>query len=164
MKMEPGIRDTSKLSTRERLFQVASDMRRDPSLSFYRAAAERGVSPRSRYHHLKNLFYRGSDGRIRPRKSDRYRQTLFIPTAQPGAYMAIRTKDSHERSLLGQWLAAINAAAQGDFSKINEFPKNQVVDGVRLATSPEEVQRIVEAMAESDDRFEGPYRGKVTRG
>ena len=82
MKMGSRLGAARKLSTRERLFQVASDMRRDPSLSFYRAAAERGVSPRSRYHHLRNLFYRASDGRIRPRKSDRYRHALFIPTTR----------------------------------------------------------------------------------
>ena len=138
-------------------------MRRDPTLSFSRAAADRGVSPKSRHSYLKNLFYQASDGRIHPRKSDRYRVTLYIPNSQPGQLTEVRTKDSHERSLIGEWLAAINAAARGDFSKINAFPKNQVVGGVRLATSTDEVQRIVEAMAESDERFEGPYRSKVVR-
>jgi len=159
----PNPQIPKKLGTCERLFQVASDMRRDPTLSFYRAAADRGVSPKSRHAHLKNLFYRGADGRIRPRRSDQYRQILFIPNTQPGQLTEVRTKDSDERSIVGQWLAAINAAARGDLSKINAFPKNQVVDGVRLATSPDEVQRIVEAMAESDERFEGPYRSKVVR-
>ena len=149
------------LGTRERLMQVASDMRRDPALSFSRAAADRGVSPKSRHAYLKNLFYRAADGRIRPKKPDRYRETLFIPNAQPGQLTEVRTKNSHERSLIGQWQVAINAAARGDFSKIDAFPKNQAVGGVRLATSRAEVQRIVEAMAESEERFEGPYRSKV---
>jgi len=154
---------TANLGTRERLLQVASDMRRDPTLSFSRAAADRGVSPKSRHAFLKNLFYRDASGRILPRKSDRYRKALFIPNAQPGQVTEIRTKNSQERSSVGQWHVAINAAAGGDFSRIDAFPKNQVVGGVRLATSRDEVQRIVEAMAESDGRYEGPYRSKMVR-
>lgn len=154
---------TANLGTRERLLQVASDMRRDPRLSFSRAAADRGVSPKSRHSFLKNLFYRNASGRILPRKSDRYRETLFIPNAQPGQFTEVRTKNSQERSLVGQWHVAINAAAGGDFSRIDAFPKNQVVGGVRLATSRDEVQRIVEAMAESEGRYEGPYRSKMVR-
>jgi len=154
---------TANLGTRERLLQVASDMRRDPTLSFSRAAADRGVSPKSRHAFLKNLFYRDASGRILPRKSDRYRKALFIPNTQPGQFTEIRTKNSRERSLVGQWHVAMNAAAGGDFSRIDAFPKNQVVGGVRLATSLDEVQRIVEAMAESDGRYEGPYRSKMVR-
>lgn len=138
-------------------------MRRDPNLSFSRAAADRGVSPKSRHAYLKNLFYRDASGRILPKKSDRYREALFIPTKQAGQFTEVRTKDSSERSLVGQWLSAIRAAAGGDFSKISAFPKNKIVGGVRLATSPGEVQRIVEAMAESGGRYEGPYRNKVVR-
>lgn len=160
----PNPLDAHKLGTRQRLLQVASDMRRDPDLSFTQAAANRGVSPKSRKNYLKKLFYRDSAGRIRARKSDRYRETLFIPNTRPGEVTEVRTKSFAERSLVGQWLAAINAAAVGDFSKIKAFPKNHFVGGVRLATSPYEVQRILQAMADSGERFEGPYRSKVVRG
>jgi hypothetical protein len=136
-------------------------MRRDPTLSFSRTSKSRGVSPKSRRTYLKNLFYKDPSGRIRPRTSDRYRETLYIPTSQPGKLIEISTKNSHERSLVGQWIVAISDAASGDFSKIQAFPKDQVVGGVRLPTSPDEVQRIVEAMAESGERYEGPYRSKV---
>lgn len=152
-----------KLGTRERLLQVASDLRRDPTLSFSRAAADRGVSPKSRHAFLRTLFYRSASGRILPRKSDRYREALFIPNTQPGQFTEVRAKNSEDRSLVGQWYVAISAAAGGDFSRIDAFPKNQIVGGVRLATSRDEVQRIVEAMAESDGRYEGPYRSKMVR-
>lgn len=155
--------ERAKLGTRERLLQVASDLRRDPTLSFSRAAKDRGVSPRSRHAVLKNLFYKDASGRILPRKSDRYRETLFIPNTQPGQFTEVHAKNSQNRSLVGQWLVAINAAAGGDFARIDAFPKNHVVGGVRLATSRDEVQRIVEAMAESDGRYEGPYRSKMVR-
>lgn len=151
------------LGTRERLLQVASDMRRDPTLSFSRAAADRGVSPKSRHSFLKNLFYSDASGRVLPRKSDRYREALFIPNTHPGQFTEVPTKNSQKRSLVGQWYVAINAAAGGHFSRIDAFPKNQIVGGVRLATSHDEVQRIVEAMAESDGRYEGPYRSKMVR-
>lgn len=163
MKHRTRLSPRRKVGTRERLFQVASDMRRNPTLSYSRAAADRGVSRKSRHAHLRNLFYRDASGRIRPRTSDRYRETLYIPTSQPGQLIEVNTKNSHERSLVGQWFVAINDAARGDFSKIKAFPRDQVVGGVRLPTSTDEVQRIVEAMAESDERYEGPYRSRVVR-
>jgi hypothetical protein len=159
----PDPQGAGKLGTRERLLQVASDIRRDLSLTFTEAASNRGVDGRSRHKYLKKLFYRDATGRIRATKSDNYRETLVIPNTHPGQVTETHTKNSEERSVVGRWIAAINAAAGGDFSKIQAFPKGQSVGGVRLATSPYEVQRILEAMATSGERFDGPYRGKVVR-
>jgi hypothetical protein len=68
------------------------------------------------------------------------------------------TKNNRERSLLGVWQNAIQAAGNGDFSQIRAFPKNTFVGGIRLATSDYEVQRILEANEARKEPFEGLYR------
>jgi hypothetical protein len=73
----------------------------------------------------------------------------------------VATKNVRERRLLGQWMAALNAAGHGDFSKMKRFPRRQVIGGVRLATGPKEIQRILSALAEEESPFEGLYRTLV---
>jgi hypothetical protein len=46
---------------------------------------------------------------------------------------------------------------------MKKFPRRQVIGGVRLATGPKEVQRILTALAEEESPFEGLYRTIVRR-
>jgi hypothetical protein len=143
---------------RARSLQVAGDMRRDPSLTFTQAARNRGVDPRSVRKHIGSAFRKDSSGRIRARASDPFRQTLYIPSTKPGVSIPVPTRNSRERQLVGRWMAAINAAGRGDFSKLKKFPRGQVVGGVRLPTGTHEVQGILRALAEEEAPYEGLYR------
>lgn len=151
-------RSVKSSDARDRALHVLSDMRRDHSLTLTQAARNREVDPRSVRKQLPSAFLKDSSGRIRARVSDRYRQTLHIPSSKPGVLIPVSTRNSRERQLVGQWMDAINAAGRGDFSKIKKFPRRQIVGGVRLATGPRKVQRILNALAEKDEPFEGLYR------
>ena len=153
--------------TRSNLLRVASDMRRavarGEKLTFSRAAKERGVDPRSRFNHLTKLFYKDASGRIHARKTDNYAQKFSIPTTRPDVFDTITARGNEERSIVGRWLNAMKAAADGDFTLINAFPKNVFVDGKRLPTAPYEVQRILEALEQSENAFEQQYYGRGAR-
>jgi len=58
---------------------------------------------------------------------------------------------------VGEWIAALNEAARGDFDRINRFPKRTVIAGVRLPTKPQKVQQILEAMESAENPFEQLY-------
>jgi len=142
----------------DRAQRLVADMRRDPSLVFTAAARNRGVDPRWVLKHLSSAFRKDSSGRVRAKPSEQRHKTLYIPSASPGVSIPVVTRNRRERLLLGEWMAALNAAGRGDFSRIRKFPKRQVIGGVRLATGPKEVKRILNALAEEESPFEGLYR------
>lgn len=155
-----NIEDLPKRSgfARSQALNVLADMRRNSSLTFTQAARNRGVKPRTIHKYIASALRKDSSGRIKARASDRFRETLYIPSVKPDESIPIRTKNSRERQLIGQWMAALNDAGREDFSGMSQFPKGTVVDGVRLPTSPEEVQRILEVAVESEGPYEGLYR------
>jgi hypothetical protein len=148
----------AKASARDRSFQVLRDMERNPSLAFTKAARNREVDPRTVQKHVRSGLQKDSSGRIKVRPNDRLRQTLFIPGTDPGEEIPVPTSSSHERRLLGKWMAALNYAGRGDFSRIRAFPRGQSIGGVSLPTSDYEIQRILDALAEAESPFEGLYR------
>jgi hypothetical protein len=75
--------------------------------------------------------------------------------------MPVPTQSKKERLLLGRWMAALNSAGRGDFSKIDKFPKN--IGGILLPTKRAEVQQILVSLAEQESPFEGLYRTIVRR-
>ena len=145
-------------STHDRSLQVWRDMGRNPSLALTQAARNRGVDPRTVKKHVGSALRRNSSGRIKLRPSDRLRQNLYIPSAEPGEQIPVPTRNSSERRLLGRWMEALNVAGRDDFSKIRKFPRNQSIGGVALPTEDLEIQRILEALAETEAPFEGLYR------
>jgi len=147
-----------KLSARERSALVRRDMLKDPSLSLAQAARNRDVDRRTVRKYFGAALQKDSSGRIRVRPNDRLRQTLYIPGTEPGEEIPVPTSSSHERRLLGKWMAALNYAGRGDFSRIRAFPRGQSIGGVTLPTSDYEIQRILDALAESESPFEGLYR------
>src|SRR2546426_8006753 len=164
----PSRSSTRSQDTRSNLLHIASDMRRAEArgekLTFSRAAQERGVDPRSRHSHVTALFYKDSSGRIHARKSDNYVQKFNIPTTKPDVFDTITARGSAERSLAGRWLNAVKAAGDGDFSLLQNFPKNTFVDGKRFPTAPYEVQKILEAVEQGkEDAFEQMYYGRGAR-
>jgi hypothetical protein len=75
----------------------------------------------------------------------------------------VPTKSKQERLLLGRWMAALNSARGGDFSKMDKFPKNKRIGGVLLPTKRAEIQQILVILAEQESPFEGLYRTIVRR-
>ena len=156
-------RKSPRKTVHERSRLVLEDMLRNPSLSLAKAAQKRRVDPRSVLTHFPGRFRKGSSGRIRARAVTRRRKTLFVPWFEPGEVMPIRTKSKAERRLLGRWMAALNAAGHGDFSKIDKFPKSKRIGGVLLPTNRAEVQQILVSLSEQESPFEGLYRTMVKR-
>jgi hypothetical protein len=144
-------------STRAKTLHVLSDLRRDPKLTLSQAAKNREVSPRSIRKYIgSQLKQERSGGKLRVTSSDRLRATLHIPSTKPDV-LPIYTKGSKERYLVGEWFASIKEAGRGDFSRLNRFPKGTYIDGVRLTTGAHEVQKILEAMENSESPFERLY-------
>lgn len=121
------------------------------------AEKDAGIQARIAELYFPKAFFRDSRGRRQTRTYDRYVERLQLPTAQPGKLRVVRARGSHQRSLCGQWLNALKAAGRGDFGPIDAFPRDIVIDGYHLATEHDEVQRIVEAQAESDSPLEELY-------
>lgn len=159
--------DTShKSQSNEEVFykglHVTADLRRDPTLSFTQAARNREIDPRSILRHKRlgpHFLQDRPGGKIRVTKSDRLHMTMWIPSTQPGVLTPIETKGNKQRQLVARWKSAIDKFAAGDASEIRAFPRGQFVGGVRLPTSAFEVQRIVEAMAETEPMPYSLYRG-----
>lgn len=140
---------------------VEADMLANPSLSFTAATRKRKVDPRWVLKHRGSKFRKDSSGRIRATIPNKRHQTLHKPTASPGVSIPVITKNKRERQLLGRWMAAVNAAGHGDWSKLRKFPEGQLIAGVLLETDPSEVQPILRALAEEESPFEGLYRTSV---
>lgn len=138
--------------------RLVADMAADSSLVFTRTAHKRGLDPRWVRREFGSQLEKDSSGRIRAKTRSRNRKTLHIPTATPGVRTPVATRNKHERKKVGKWMAALNAAGGGDFSKMKKLPRNLVIGGVRLETSPKKVQEILDAMAEEESPFEGLYR------
>jgi len=147
-----------KSSTHNRASLVQQDMLRDPSLSFARALRKRKIDGRTVLHHFGSDFEKDSSGRIRARPIGRRRQTLFIPGSEPSQDIPVPTKNASERRVVGRWMKALNAAGRGDFSQMDKFPRNKAIGGVRLPTNRNEVQRILNALAEKESPYERLYR------
>jgi hypothetical protein len=150
-------------STQKRASQVHRDMLHDRSLSFAKALRTRKVDRRTVLRHFGSDFEKDSSGRVRARRGDRKRQTLFIPSSTLGQDIRVPTKNAHERRVVGRWMAALNAAGRGDFSKMDQLPRNLTVGGVPIPTRRKEVQQILEALAERESPFERLYRATVRR-
>ena len=151
-------KSSRKLSTDERASLVHADMLQNPSLSLRRAARKRRIDPRSVLGLLRTKFRKDSSGRIKARAIVPSRQTLYIPWFEPGEEMPVPTKSRSERLLVGRWMADLNAAGRGDFSKIDKFPKNKVIGGVRLPTKIADIQRILNSLAQRESPYERLYR------
>lgn len=147
-----------KTSTYNRAALVQRDMLRDPSLSFARALRNRKIDRRTVLHHFGSDFEKDSSGRIKARSIGGRRQTLFLPGFEAGQEIPVPTKNASERRFVGRWMKALNAAGRGDFSKMDKFPRNKSIGGVRLPTNRNEVQRILKALAERESPYERLYR------
>ena len=157
-KRRKSSKSSHQLSTHKRASLVRGDMLRDSSLSLTRAARRRKVDPRSVLKHFPTDFQKNSSGRLNVRRNYRSRETLYIPWFEPGEKIPVHTKNARERRFLGRWMAALNVAGRGDFSKMQKFPRDLTIGGVSIPTKKNEIQRILHSLAEAESPFEGLYR------
>ncbi len=160
-KLSVGSRPKRSQSIRDRALNVLADLRRNPSITLTQAARRRKIDPRTVRKQLPSAFRKDSSGRVKAKPSRQRQKTLYIPSDSPGVRVPVPTKNLRERRLVGQWMAALNAAGRNDFSKMKKFPRRQVIGGVRLPTDPKEIQPILIALAEEESPFEGLYRTLV---
>jgi hypothetical protein len=72
------------------------------------------------------------NGKLQVTKSDRYRETLYLPNAH-GHSVAINTRSSKERSDAGQYLRDIGRALRGDVRALSKW-RGKKIAGVELLT------------------------------
>jgi hypothetical protein len=142
---------------RGRALGALTDMR-NHGLSFSKAARKWNIHRDTLRSHAKSGLRTLKSGRIVATEKDRIRNTFSKPTTQPGEYHEVTTRNREERQLYAQWRVALDAAARGDWTLIDTFPKHAEINGVRLPTSRPEIQKIIEALEEEGSKFEGPYR------
>lgn len=146
-----------------KLERLLADMSAHPDLPFAVAARKWGLDRRWARIQLGSKLYMDSSGHLRVTRRDRRQRILYIPTATPGVRTPLATRNKQERKKVGRWITAVYAARDGDFFKLKKLPRRLVVGGVRLETSPERVQAILNALAEEESPFEGLYRAIVSR-
>ena len=130
---------------------------RREGMSWRDAQEQSGITTRTAQRYFPKAFYRDSGGKLQVTDHDRYVEQFRLPTTRPGKLEVVRARGSRERSLCGRWLNALKAAGDGDFGPIDAFPKNVFIDGYRLSTSHYVVQRIDEALSESEHKFDELY-------
>ena len=130
---------------------------RREDLAWKDAEEQSGITRRTAKRLLPRAFVRNERGQLQVRGYDGYTRKVKIPTTKPGEFRWLRARGSRKASLVGTWNNAVKGAGHGDFSLIDAFPRNIFIDGVRLATSHNEVSRIAAAAAESDQPFEDLY-------
>jgi hypothetical protein len=140
-----------------RTLGALADMRNN-GLSFSKAARKWNIHRDTFRSHAKSGLRQLKSGRIVATDKDRIRNAFSKPTTQPGEYHEIVTRNREERRLYAQWRVALDAAAHGDWTLIDAYPKAVSIDGVRLPTSQLEIQKIIEALEKEGSKFEGPYR------
>ena len=132
-------------------------LRRD-GVSGRDARKQSGVTIQTAQRYFPKAFFRDPSGHLHVTDHDRYVEQFLLPTTQPGKFEIVRARGDRERSLCGRWLNAVKAAGDGDFSPIDNFPKNVFIDGYRLSTSHYVVQRIDEAVSEEPEhKFDELY-------
>ena len=135
-----------------------ADMLGDPSLSFSAAARKWKIDRRWLHQRFGSDLEKSSSGRIKVKVRNPRHKTLYKPTATPGMPVPVLTKSKRERLELGEWMAALNEAGRGNWSRMRKFPKGKRIGGVLLETDPKEVQAILEALADEESPFEALYR------
>jgi hypothetical protein len=145
-------------SSAERSLGALRYMRQFSSLTFSEAAKIWHLKPNTFHKYARSGLRTLKSGRVKALAQDRIHYTFQKPTTRAGVYQSIVTRSLKERQIYAQWFIAVQAASGGDFSKIDAFPKNVFIDGVRLPTGHFEVQKIVEALEREGAKFAGPYR------
>lgn len=120
-------------------------MRRDPNISFTRAAKLQGVKPGT----VKKYFpssLRQSSGRFRVTKNDRYSATLYIPDAH-GNSVAVTTRSSNEREELSHYLRDLGRYLGGNRNALSKWHGKKIA-GVDLVTEGRTLVAIEPALSE----------------
>jgi hypothetical protein len=86
------------------------------------------------------------NGKFRVTKSDRYRQTLFLPDIN-GHSVAIKTRSSKERSDAGLYLRDLGRALRGNIAALSKW-RGKKIAGHELVTDERALRAIEPALSE----------------
>jgi hypothetical protein len=120
-------------------------MIRDPELSRAQAAKAEGVSVRSIERYFPSGFEKVG-GRWRARKSDRFRETMYVPDAQ-GNPVPVHTKSRKQRVQVSAFLRDIGRFYRGDTTALAGWHGKRIA-GVELVTSSHTLKSVEAQLAD----------------
>jgi hypothetical protein len=120
-------------------------MRRDPRLSFTRAARLEGVKPDTVKKYFQSAL-QTTKGRFRVTKADRYAVTLYVPDVH-GKSVAVKTRSSKEREQLSRYLRDLGRYLRGNRDALSAWHGKKVA-GVELVTSGRTIAAIEPALSD----------------
>jgi hypothetical protein len=117
---------------RTNALHVISEMRRTPNLKLSAAARSFGVKPSVIKKYLGSSLEK-VDGHWRVRKSDHFRETMYVPDAR-GNPVPVPTKSSKERTQVSAYLRDIGRFLRGNKSAMAKWHGKRIA-GVELVTA-----------------------------
>jgi len=119
--------------TRTNAIHVLSEMRRNSQLRLSAAARSFGVKPSVIKKYLGSSLEK-VNGHWRVRKSDRFRETMYLPDRQ-GKPVPVPTRKSKERKQVSAVLRDIGRFYRGNKRAMNKW-RNKSIAGVEVITDP----------------------------
>jgi hypothetical protein len=107
-------------------------MRRNPNLKLSAAARSFGVKPSVVKKHFGSSLEK-VNGHWRARKSDRFRETMYVPDAR-GNPVPVHTRSSKERTEVSNYLRDIGRFFRGDKHAMAKWHGKRIA-GVELVTA-----------------------------
>jgi hypothetical protein len=130
---------------RDRALHVLAAMRRNPSLSFSRAAKREGVKPDTVKRHFGSALEK-SHGKILVTKSDRYHATLYVPDRYGNA-VPVTTRSSKERQQVSEYLRDLGRYLRGKRDALAKW-HGKKIGGVELVTAGRTIVAIEPALSD----------------
>lgn len=124
---------------RTRALHVLADMRHDNKLKLYPTARSFGVKPSVVKKYFGSAFEK-VNGHFRASKSDRFRETMYVPDAQ-GNPVPVPTTDSKQRMQVSAFLRDIGRFYRGNKSVLAKWHGKRIA-GVELVTASRTLMSI----------------------
>ncbi len=124
---------------RTKALHVKTAMARDPNLKLYPTARSFGVKPSVVKKYFGSAFEK-VNGHFRASKSDRFRETMYVPDAQ-GNPVPVPTRSSKQRAQVSAFLRDIGRFYRGDTKALANWHGKRIA-GVELVTSSHTLKSV----------------------
>ena len=125
--------------SRNRAFHVLAAMRQDSWLTLSHASRLQGVKPGTVTKYFPSALTKAR-GKLRVKKSDRFKVTLYIPDEQ-GKPVEIHTRSYKERQEAGDFLRDLGRASRGDLNALSKW-RGKKIAGVEVATDIQAIKAM----------------------
>ena len=136
---------------RDRARSVIAAMRRNPRLSLSRLAKLKKVKPGTVQKYY-SADLRRTKGRVRATKSDRRKETVYVPDSQ-GQIVSRETHSSAERSEASNFLRELGRYQRGKPNSLADW-KDRTIGGIDLLTDPATI-RVAEPVLSDFSLYRG---------